>query len=95
MEMSSRSFWKLMPGIGGFFLAARPKDRSVPFLYMGNGNGLFEMVGVWLLNALPAGRCTADLAGLLERLQRLAEPFVLDRQHLTKFHAGQRTLLGK
>ena len=47
------------------------------------------------MGALPAGRCAADSPGLLERLQCLAQPLVLDREHLTKLRPRQGTVFGK
>ena len=78
----------------GLVLFGRTRDRSVPSLYMGNGNGRFR----WRFRvngALPAGRRTADSLGLLESLQRVAQPLVFDRQHFTKLRPGQHTLFGE
>ena len=51
-------------------------DRSVPFLSMGNGNGVPPLSA----ESLPTTRRAADMAGSLQRLQRLAQALVLDPQ---------------
>ena len=89
-----RSVLKSIPGMADPF-SLKATDRSVPSLYLGNGNGRQQKVRFESVGELPAGRCTADSSGLLERLQCLAQALVFDREHLTKLRPGQQSVFDK
>lgn len=68
-------------------------DRSVPFLFMGNGNASCGRWR-WLVDALPAGVRAADSTVAFQRLESFAEAFVLDRKRLAELGSCNSLALG-
>src|SRR5208337_688789 len=64
--------------------------RSLVSLEAGTGTARLASV-----EALPAGWRVAEAAGMFQRLQGLTETFVLHRQRVAKFCAGEHGTFGK
>lgn len=94
VEVDSRHVYSLCNRtreVGHF--GRRQQDRSVPFLYKGNGNAA---CGRWrgFLDALPTVGRAADSTGAFQRLQSLAEAFVLDGQGFAELGSCNPLALG-
>ena len=98
MVISRRSRSKSIPGM------IRPLDvlagwregeacgpfRSLVSLEAGTGTVRFASV-----KALPTGRCVAEAAGVFQRLQDLAQTFILHGQRAAEFRSGEHGAFGK